>query len=109
MYGTQKIKEALDFGFGFAQTIKEALADDGKISGIGEYIKIAKSVKPALEVIKSIGEMKDEFVDLDPMERDEIVEYFSEKFDLDNDEVELKIEKAFALLLSIADFVVDEF
>lgn len=100
--GIDNIKKALKFAGNFTKAIVESLKDDGKIKGF-EYFKIAFTLPDLYPVIKNISVIIDEFEDLDDTEYVEVCEYFKKEFDIPNDEVEEKIEKAFDFIISIAD------
>ena len=103
--GIENIKVALVAAIVFGQKIEKNLADDGKISltealGIG-----ATSFTDVVKVIKAGSKIKDEFIDLDDDERAEIIELVKNELDLENDKIELIIEKAVAFLVQLDELI----
>jgi len=104
--GTDNIKKALKFVGTLTNSIVKALEDDGKIKGM-EYFQIAMSLPGLIPVFRNINEIVDEYYDLDEMEMNELKLYFASEFDIPNDQVEEKIEKAFNILLALGDGIID--
>lgn len=107
-YGVENIIKAVEFGFGVGDAIKKALADDGKIKGF-EYFQIATSLWPGVGVIRNLEAIKQEFLEMDEDDKQEVIDHFAEDFDIPNDAVEAKIEKGFAMAIAIVDYVLDDF
>lgn len=105
-FGIENIKKALTFAGNITRAFTKALSDDGKITGM-EYFSIAMTLPGITPIIKNIADIKDEYLDLDELELEELKIYFSSEFDIPNDDVEVKIEKAFDLVLQIADSITD--
>jgi hypothetical protein len=85
----------------------EAIADsyaDGKITvmDVSHFIGVFSKIGPALEGISDIPE---ELSDLEDHEVADIMAYCSEEFDIEDDELEEKIEAAFKIGLNIAKFI----
>lgn len=107
-YGVENIKNALKFGINLTKAIEDALSDDDKITGL-EWFNIARTIPGIISVVKHIKEIEDEYLDLDDDETAELKVWFATEFDIPNDVVEVKIEKAFSLVLTIADGIFDIF
>ncbi len=95
-YGIEKLKEICLTLTEFGMKLEEAFSEDspkGKKLSLGEAISLGVFIAP-----KAIGHagdaevIRNEFKDLDTEEMDELVEYVSEKLDLENDKVEALIE-----------------
>ena len=56
-------------------------------------------------VIKSSSELIGEFADLDDEEKVELGDWLCDELDLDNDKVEMYIEKGFELLLALSGLI----
>ena len=107
-YGIDVIKKAIKFGLNLQEAIRESLKDDGHISGM-EYFKIAGALTGIIPIVTKISEIENEYNDLSTDEKTEINDYFAKEFDLPNDVIEVKIEKAFALIVLIVTGVDDMF
>ena len=105
-FGIEMIKKAIKFAMNLKMAITKSLEDDGKITGM-EYWNIAMTMPGLIPIIKNIKEIEDEFYDLDDAETKELQEYFAEEFDIPNELIELRIEKAFNLVLALIDGVSD--
>lgn len=105
MLGIDNIKTAVIAAINFGEKIEKNLADDGKISltealGIG-----ATSFTDIMKIVKSGKEIKDEFLDLDDLEKEELIDLVKEELDLENDKVEVIIETAVEFLAKLGDLI----
>ena len=86
----------------FGIKLEEALSEDspkGKKLSLGEAISLGVFIAPkAIGHASEVQQIKDEFVDLDADELDEMIVYISDKLDLENDKIENLIEAAFVWL-----------
>ncbi len=95
----EKLKNALQTVINVAEITTEAL-DDGKISVI-EGVNIAFAAVGFVGVIKTIPEIVAEYKALSDDQKTELVDWFAEEFDIDNDNVEEIIETVFEALLNL--------
>jgi len=79
----------------------DALADDGRVD-FGEGIHIAMKGVGLVRVFRNIPEIKEELKGVTPDTVQELVEIFKDKFDLPNDEAELKVEQGLEVLATLA-------
>jgi hypothetical protein len=101
--GIKELKEALALAFGLGNVIKNATAD-GKVdfSDAVYLMELIPLLAPAVEGADQIpGELKD----LDEAERVELMSFVKEKFDLEDDALEGKIEAGLELVSKIFLFV----
>jgi len=104
--GIENLKIAAEAAINFGMKIEKNLVDDGKIS-VAEALGIgAGSFGDIVKVIKSGTQIKAEFIDLDDDEREELIDYIEEKFDLENDKVEKVIEKSIEMLVGLDSLIV---
>lgn len=102
--GIETIRDTLEAVIEFGQKVEEAAAD-GKVTWT-EGISLAVGAIPdAYNIARDGRQLKAEYLDLTDVERDEIVEYIVNELDLDNEDVEVKIEKGFALLVAMDEFI----
>jgi hypothetical protein len=93
--GIDKIKLALQAGMNINKRISKAKADDGKVS-VGEAIGISVTSLPDLyKTIKNGKQIKEQWLDMDDNERQELKQWFASGFDIENDKAEKKIEAIF--------------
>lgn len=97
------LKELVSLVFEMGEAISESL-EDGKISIMDapHFVGIFKKIGPALE---GIDEIPAELADIDDAELDELIDFISEEFDIDNEELEAKVEEGLELGLKLAHFV----
>lgn len=105
-FGTDNIKKALKFAGTLTDSIVTALKDDGKIKGM-EFFQIAMTLPGLVPVLRNVNEIVDEYYDLDLNEMEELKVYFKEEFNIPNDKIEEKIEKAFNLILALGDSILE--
>lgn len=105
MIGISNLKIALVAVINLGEKIEKGLADDGKIS-LAEALSIgASSFGDVVRFIKSGNAIKQEYTDLDDKERVELIDLVKEELDLENDKVEVIIEKAVELLVNLEDLI----
>jgi len=103
--GTDQIKKALGVVIDLGMSIEDNLADDGKLS-LSEAASMAVDLAPDIySVAKNAGELKAELKDWDPAEREEVLSWAVDKFDLDNDRAERALEIAMALLVKLGELI----
>ena len=103
MAGIESIKDALKTLIKVGTTVEGAL-EDKKINFF-EAIAIAKNSIGLWGVIKDFSNIKEEFLDLDGDEKQELIEYFADELDLANDKVELIIEQCFDFVINASAFL----
>ena len=103
MVGIESIKDALGTVIKVGTTVEDAL-EDKKINFF-EAISIAKNSIGLWGVVKDFSNIKEEFLDLDDDEKDELIEFFAEELDLENDAVEIIIEKCFDFIINATAFL----
>ena len=70
---------------------------DGKLNWKDTF-NLTGTIDEILAFVPHASNLKAEVADLDDAEREELVDYFKEEFDIDNDKVEGYIEKAVELI-----------
>lgn len=100
----EKTKEALITLLDTGNKVISSIADDGKID-FGEGINIAMKGIGLVRVFKDIPEIKEELKNITPEQGQELVVIFKEKFDLPNDEAEMKVEQGLEVLSKLAIMV----
>ena len=103
--GIENLKEALSVFINLGESVDKALADDGNVDLL-EGIGIASKAVKIWGVAKDFPIIKEEYLDIDPDEKAELIAYFEEELDLENDATELIVEKAFELLISVKNLLV---
>lgn len=97
--GIKETKDLVRFGLSLGKGIQEAM-EDGKIDLLDamKFLPVLKDLKPAIEGAKEIpAELKD----MDDEERAELLDFFQKEFDLEDDELELKVEAGLQVALSL--------
>lgn len=103
--GVDNLKLALVAAINLAEKIEDKYSDDGKIS-LGEALSVGVgSFTDIVKVVKSGKQIKAEFIDLDDVEKEELIVLIKEELDLTNDKVELIVEKAVELLVSLDELI----
>ena len=106
MVGIEALKQAAKAVISFGDKLEDAL-EDGKLTFL-EGITIAIGTAPdAFKLLQkeNIAELKEEFLDLDEDEKDELSVYVAEELDLDADTMEFIVEAGFDFLLSLDSLV----
>ena len=99
-YGINETKELLDFGFKLQKAIMDAL-EDKKISVILDAPKFLAAALAAPKAIGGINLVGHELADLTEEERQELVEFIREKFDVSDDHLEMLIEDTIDEMLRV--------
>jgi hypothetical protein len=98
MVGIENLKKAIKFGIDLGNQIEESGKDGYNWKDITSFFDELFQI-PAL--ISNGNAIKEEFKDLDAVEKQELVEYFTDLFDLDNDKAEAIIEKSLDIALDV--------
>lgn len=101
--GIQELKDVVNCGICLGELV-DALSDGVGLSDIGAALRAAKSVKPAIDAVKS-GLIVPELKDLDESEKAELKTFVGEEFDISNDGIEEVIEKAINVVIELSDIL----
>jgi hypothetical protein len=103
----KNLKEALETGLAVGKEVQKALADNGKIDGVDEYLKIGLKATGLVKVVKNAPQIKQEFENLTEEEANGLRTWFEAEFDLQNDKVENIVENVFSVLIGLGGLVSD--
>lgn len=100
--GLNDLIEVIDFTFTALEALKAAKANDGKIDlkDFPLLFPILMSASPAVEGIANIPQS---WAASSEQERTEVLEYFKTRFDLPDDNLEVKIEKLVTAAVIVSD------
>jgi len=101
----ENLKDALTTVINITEKTDDALKD-GKIS-ISEGVGLAFAAIGLIKVVKNISSIIEDYNQLDDEQRAELVAWFTDEFDLENDNIEGIVEMVFAALLNLGQ-VFDE-
>lgn len=103
VYGTEQLTELMVFLAKFASTVKDAVDDDGKIT-LGDAAKFVELIFPLINAVNGIQEVPKELLDLDPIEKDELIAAIKANLDLyENDE--LAVESGLKTIFELVNFL----
>ncbi len=97
--GIQETKELLEFGFNLQEAITKSLSD-GKINLL-DVPKFLGVIKTAGSAFSGINKIKAELADIAVSEKQELIEFARERFDLPNNQLEILIEDTLEEVLNI--------
>ncbi len=103
--GVANVIIVMDAAIAIGVDIADAL-EDGKF-GWADTVGLAKNIPDVIGAAKAAKELPDELRDLDEAEKQEILDHFSDRFDLPNDELEEQLERVFKVGVNLAREVVD--
>ena len=103
MTGTKEFEEMVAFGMGIGKAIASSL-EDGKFD-FGDVFKILPALMQANAAIQGMEKIPAELKDLDDAEYKALTEKFKAEFDLEDDEVEAKVELGYQIALKVAQLV----
>ena len=103
MMGTKEFDEMVSFGMGLGQAIAQAL-EDGKVN-FSDVFKVLPALMSASDAFEGVENIPAELADLDDAEYANLVAKFKKEFDLDDDEVEAKVELGYQIALKVAQLV----
>jgi hypothetical protein len=103
LHSTTQTKELLDAIFSTTDAVVRSLKD-GKIGfeDVAYFIPVFPKIELA---IRDGVEIPKELADLDKEEAEDLKNYIQEKFDIENDVLEKRIEDALGLVLSLYTFI----
>lgn len=107
MYGIEDIKKGVTAVVGLGIAFDKSFAD-GKFQFTDalNFVAPAQNMPTSADALKNI---KDQFLDLDSEEREEVIAFVREELDLRNDNLEEQIEDSFDLSLRIYGYVTKYF
>ncbi len=105
MYGIENLKKAFTFMFTVARSVETQLADG--FQPLTDLPAIAYNMLGLVEIIKVRKDIGKELGNVDPVERDQLLVWVKETFDLAHEKAEKLVEDLFKLLDSIFDVVDD--
>jgi len=105
MIGIENIKKAVSLVLTVGEDVAKGLADNDKLD-LSEYIGIGIDLVGGVPgVVKNFKDIKAEFSDLTAEEKNELIEFVKADFDIPQEEIEAKIEKAIDLINAVAEFI----
>jgi hypothetical protein len=99
--GIEELKSVLILGIHLGELV-DSLSNGIGIDDLGPLVRVGKSVKPAIDAIKS-GKIIPEAKDLDAEEKVALKAFIVEELDLENDNLEAIIEQALSVVVDISD------
>ena len=102
-YGVKESKELLKFSISIGEAIDLSL-DNGKI-GLEDAMNFYNAVLAAGPAFDNISTVAKELSDLDEGEREELLAYAKDEFDISNDKIEAVVEEALATAMQVYKLV----
>jgi hypothetical protein len=105
MIGIENIKKAVSLVLTVGEDVAKGLADNGHLD-LSEYIGIGIDLVGGVPgVVKNFKDIKIEFANLTVEKKNELIEFVKADFDIPQEEIEAKIEKAIDLINAVAEFI----
>ena len=101
-FGIENLKKIVAFGCDLTKQINQSLEDGWQWT---DAISFVDEIATIPGVVKSIPAVKQELSELSLAEREELLNYIVEKFDIPNDKVEAFVEHAVAIAISMVALV----
>lgn len=101
--GIENLKKVVKFGATLGEDVATVL-EDGKITVV-EALSLLPDLVGISGILESKEAIKAEFEDLTSEEMQELNDFVAAEFDITDDSLELKVEKAIAAALAILDLV----
>jgi len=101
----EELKKALLTVIETGEATVDAL-EDGKIS-IGEGVAITWKAIGFIKVVQNFSVIKDEYIALTPEQKEELVEWFNEEFDIVNEDAEAVVELIFSVIINLGSVFTD--
>jgi len=103
-YGIEEVQDFLKFGFAFAEGMTKAL-EDGKWNWLSDSLLMIPALAKAPAAFDDLELLKNQLLDISKTEKEELVSWAMEEFDIAEDEVEEKIEDSLELVFHILTYV----
>lgn len=103
MLGIENLKKAGKFGVSLGMQFEEATVD-GKFTW-ADLFGFFDELIQIPGIVNNREAIAAEFKDLDATERDALLQYLKDEFNLDNDTLEAKIEKGFDIAFALLSFI----
>ena len=101
-FGIENLKKIVAFGCDLTRQINQSLEDGWQWT---DAFSCVDEIATIPGVVKSIPAVKQELSELSLAEREELLNYIVEKFDIPNDKVEAFVEHAVAIAISMVALV----
>lgn len=101
--GIEEVKSAVALGLSLGE-LTEALGDGVGLGDIGVLLRAAKRVAPAIAAFRS-GLILPELKDLSDVEKEQLKQFIVGQFDLENDQLEVSIEKGLAIAVDLCELL----
>ncbi|MFA6336055.1 MAG: hypothetical protein WCX48_11010 [Bacteroidales bacterium] len=101
--GIDKITVLILFLISVGESLIEKLQDK-KLSW-SERLSLLVDLRPVLEIFRDWREIKDQIVDLQPSELDQIIFVIQNDLNIENEKVKILIDNVLALIRSIIDLI----
>lgn len=99
-HGLTETKELLDFGFKLQKAITDSFAD-GKLQTLIDAPKFLPALIAAPKAFGGINRVHLEIGDLDEFEKEELMAFVRERFDLPDESLEVLVEDTIDQILSL--------
>lgn len=99
----KELKELLSFVFALNDAVWKSL-EDGQIT-FGDVVYLYETLKTAGPAIEGIDKIMAEFKNMTAEQREELMAFVREEFDLPNDTIEEIVEKAISIALDVIAFL----
>lgn len=103
MLGIEELKKVLAALVAVGMKVEQVTEDGFQV--LSDSLALLPNVMDLVLVIKDGKDAWMQFNDLDDAERDEVLTFIKDKFDLDDDEVEDVVETGLDLIFSAGEFV----
>ena len=102
-YNMQKLKLVFGTCIEILNDVKHKY-EDGKLSVI-ELVQLTGWIDDIVMIGRNIKQYKDAYLKLSAPEKSELINWFNNQFDLNNDKTEKVIEQIFGIIISLNDLI----
>jgi hypothetical protein len=101
--GTTNLKKVLLFAIKLSEKVDEVTVDGFQWS---DAVALFPNLVEAIGVVKSAKDAYAEFLDLDEEEKDDVLAYVRDEFDIADDKLEDVVETALLVVSNVAELIV---
>ena len=101
-FGIEELKDIISFGAELGNGLGKSLEDD-KIT-LGDAVNFIPALTAIPSAISGFSDVKKELDDLDEAEKEELLSYFRNKFDIPQEQTEAFVEDALKIAVTIYEF-----
>jgi len=103
----KELKEALSLVFSLGEAYEKSVKSGGGFSFLEDFANFFPALAMLIPAVSGSAKIPAEVLAMDEAARDELIQWAKAEFDLEDDGLEEKVEKALAFAITLVEFLGD--